>query len=129
MNNAAPVLTARQLESSLIITISTSMGQRGYNGVIDHLWGNQSMRLLTKLPVIVPELSGRSVAQQSGGVRDVGGILMLSAELSPSRRLHKQRACEGHVTIMFLQAEAAVSERKGLRACTSAALQRFTPAA
>lgn len=25
------------------------MGQRGHNGVIEHLWGNQSMRLLTKV--------------------------------------------------------------------------------
>lgn len=31
------VLTATQLEPSLIAAISTSMGQRGYNGVIDHL--------------------------------------------------------------------------------------------
>lgn len=29
-------------------------GARGYNGVIDHLWGNQSMGLLTKLSFIVP---------------------------------------------------------------------------
>lgn len=57
------VLTAIQLQSSLTATIGTSMGQRGYNGLIDHLWSHQSMQLLTKLSVMEPELSGRSLAQ------------------------------------------------------------------
>lgn len=57
------VLTAIQLESSLIATISTSADRRGYNRVIDHLLGNQSMRLLTKLSVMVPKLSGCPLAQ------------------------------------------------------------------
>lgn len=39
------VFRGRQLESSLIGTISTSMLQRGYNRVMDHLSGNQSMQL------------------------------------------------------------------------------------
>ncbi len=60
-----PLFTGRQLESSLIDTISRSMGQRGDNGVIDHLSGNQSMQLLIKLSFIVPELSGWSVLEWS----------------------------------------------------------------
>lgn len=59
------VFTGRQLESSLIGTIGTSMGQRGYNGVIEHLWGNQSMGLLTKMSFIIPELCGWSVLEWS----------------------------------------------------------------
>lgn len=38
------VLRGRQLESSLIGTIGTSMPQRGYNRVIDHLSGDQSIK-------------------------------------------------------------------------------------
>lgn len=63
------VLTAIQLEPSLIATFSTSMGQRGYNGVIDHLWGNQSKEWLTKLSVKEPELRG-STERTGLGVRE-----------------------------------------------------------
>lgn len=81
------IFTGGQLKSSLISNISTSMGQRGYNGVIDHLWGNQSIRLLTKLSFIVPELSGWTVLEWSMWEECLWHVICTNVQLCPISNL------------------------------------------
>lgn len=77
------IFTGRQLESSLIGTISTSVGQKGYNGVIDHLLANQSVQLLTKLSFIVPGLSGWSVLEWSMWQECLLHVICTNVQLCP----------------------------------------------